>query len=290
MVSGMAERGRPKAPLVLTDDERQTLERWSRRATTAQALALRCKIVLACADGATNRAVAERLGIWPQTVTKWRGRFVRQRLEGLSDEPRPGRPRTISDAQVEQVLTKTLEEPPPNHDTHWSTRSMAKATGMSQTAISRIWRTFGLKPHLVQTWKLSTDPQFIDKVRDVVGLYLDPPAAALVLCVDEKSQIQALDRTAPSLPLLPTTPARRSHDYVGNGTTSLFAALDVASGKVISATHRRHRHQEFLKFLRTIDKAVPAELDVHLVCDNYGTHKTPEVKRWFLRHPASSCT
>jgi transposase len=237
----MAERGRPKPPLVLTDEERQTLKRWSRRSKTAQALALRCKIVLACADGATNKAVAERLGIWPQTVTKWRGRFVHDRLEGLADEPRPGRPRTIADEQVEQVITKTLEEAPPNNDTHWSTRSMARATGMSQTAISRIWRAFGLKPHLTQTWKLSTDPQFIDKVRDVVGLYLDPPEAALVLCVDEKSQIQALDRTAPSLPILPTTPARRTHDYVRNGTASLFAALDVASGKVISQVHRRHR-------------------------------------------------
>jgi transposase len=281
----MAERGRPKAPLVLTDQERQTLERWSRRATTAQALALRCRIVLACAEGATNKAVAERLGVWPQTVTKWRGRFVRDRLDGLVDEPRPGRPRTITDEQVEQVLTKTLEEPPPNHDTHWSSRSMARATGMSQTAVSRIWRAFGLKPHLTESWKLSTDPQFIDKVRDVVGLYLDPPERALVLCVDEKSQIQALDRTAPSLPLLPTTPARRSHDYVRNGTTSLFAALDVASGKVISSTHRRHRRQEFLKFLGTIDRNVPKGLDLHLVCDNYQTHKTPEVKRWLLRHP-----
>jgi transposase len=281
----MAERGRPKAPLTLTDDERQTLERWSRRAKTAQALALRAKIVLACAEGATNKAVAEQLRVWPQTVTKWRGRFVRQRLGGLSDEPRPGRPRTITDTQVEQVITKTLEEPPPRQDTHWSTRSMARQVGLSQTAVSRIWRAFGLKPHLVQTWKLSTDPQFIDKVRDVVGLYLDPPQAALVLCVDEKSQIQALDRTAPSLPILPTTPARRTHDDVRTGTSSLFAALDVASGKVISQVHRRHRHQEFLKFLRTIDGTVPAELDVHLVCDNYATHNTPAIKTWFLRHP-----
>jgi transposase len=281
----MAERGRPKALLVLTDDERQTLQRWSRRSKTSQALALRCKIVLACAEGQTNQAVAEQLGIWPQTVAKWRGRFVRGRLEGLSDEPRPGRPRVITDEQVEQVITKTLEEPPPHHDTHWSTRSMARATGMSQTAISRIWRAFGLKPHLTETWKLSTDPQFIDKVRDIVGLYLDPPQAALVLCVDEKSQIQALDRTAPSLPILPTTPARRTHDYVRNGTTSLFAALDVASGTVISQLHRRHRHQEFLKFLKTIDANVPAALGVHLICDNYGTHKTPEIKRWLLRHP-----
>jgi transposase len=280
----MAERGRPKAPLTLTNDERQALERWARRARTAQALALRARIVLACAEGATNKAVAEQLGVWPQTVTKWRGRFVRRRLESLSDEPRPGRPRSITDEQVEQVVTRTLEEPPPRQDTHWSTRSMARATGMSQTAISRIWRAFGLKPHLVETWKLSTDPQFIDKVRDIVGLYLDPPQAALVLCVDEKSQIQALDRTAPSLPILPTTPARRSHDYVRNGTASLFAALDVASGKVISSVHRRHRQQEFLKFLRTIDRTVPAELDVHLVCDNYATHNTEAIKTWFLRH------
>jgi transposase len=281
----MAERGRPKAPLSLTDDERPTLERWSRRATTAQALALRAKIVLACATGATNKAVAEQLGVWPQTVAKWRGRFVRQRLAGLSDEPRPGRPRTITDEQVEQVITKTLEEPPPRQDTGWSTRSMARQVGMSQTAVSRIWRAAGLKPHLLETWKLSTDPQFIDKVRDVVGLYLDPPEAALVLCVDEKSQIQAPDRTAPSLPILPTTPARRSHDDVRNGTSGLFAALDVASGRVISAVHRRHRHQEFGKFLRTIDRSVPAELDVHLVCDNYAIHNTPAITTWFLRHP-----
>jgi transposase len=281
----MAEPGRPKAPLVLTDDERATLERWSRRAKSSQVLALRCKIILACATGATNKAVAEQLGIWPQTVTKWRGRFLRDRLEALTDEPRPGRPRAITDEQVEQVITKTLEEPPPHHDTHWSTRSMARATRLSQTAISRIWRTFGLKPHLQQTWKLSTDPQFIDKVRDIVGLYLDPPEHALVLCVDEKSQIQALDRTAPSLPLLPTTPARRTHDYVRNGTTSLFAALDVASGRVISQVHRRHRHQEFLKFLRTIDARVPPELDVHLVCDNYATHNTEAIKLWLVRHP-----
>ena len=200
------------------------------------------------------------------------------------DEPRPGAPRTISDEQVEQVITKTLEETP-RDATHWSTRGMARATGMSQTAISRIWRAFGLNPHLDEAWKLSTDPQFIDKVRDIVGLYLDPPERALVLCVDEKAQIQALDRTAPSLPMLPTTPARRTHDYVRNGTTSLFAALDVASGKVISALHRRHRHQEFLKFLRTIDRDVPAELDVQLICDNYQTPKTPEIKRWLLRHP-----
>jgi transposase len=267
----MAERGRPKAPLVLTDEERRTLPRWTRRAKTAPALALRARIVLACADGATNKEVAEQRGIWPQTVGKWRGRFVARRLEGLSDEDRPGRPRTIADERVEAVIVKTLEEPPPNHDTHWSTRSMARATGMSQTAISRIWRSFGLKPHLTETWQLSTDPQFIDKVRDVVGVYLDPPERALVLGVDEKRQIQALDRTAPSLPILPTTPARHTHDDVRNGTASLFAALDVASGKVISQVHRRHRHQEFLKFLKTIDASVPAGLDLSLIGDNYGT-------------------
>ena len=281
----MAERGRPKAPLVLTEEERETLERWARRRTSAQAVALRARIVLACAQGATNVAVATQLGIWPQTVAKWRGRFVRERLEGLADEPRPGRPRTIADDQVEQVIVATLEQPPPDHDTHWSTRSMARQVGMSQTAISRIWRAFGLKPHLEQTWKLSADPQFIDKVRDVVGLYLDPPERALVLCVDEKSQIQALDRTAPTLPILPGTPARRSHDYVRHGTASLFAALDVASGQVISQVHRRHRHQEFLKFLRAIDASVPAGLELHLVCDNYATHKTPAIKTWLLRHP-----
>src|SRR5512132_412076 len=281
----MAERGRPKAPLVLTDEERQTLQRWTRRAKTAQALALRAKIVLACADGATNKEVAEQLGIWPQTVGKWRGRFVARRLEGLSDEDRPGRPRTIADERVEAVIVKTLEEPPPNHDTHWSTRSMARATGMSQTAISRIWRAFGLKPHLTETWKLSTDPQFIDKVRDVVGLYLDPPERALVLCVDEKSQIQALDRSQPVLPMMPGMPERRTHDYVRNGTSSLFAALDVATGRVIGSVHRRHRAVEFKKFLVKLDKQVPAELGVHLICDNYATHKTDTIQRWLAAHP-----
>ncbi len=229
--------------------------------------------------------VSRELRVSPPTVTKWRRRFVDDRLEGLSDEPRPGAPRTITDQQVEQVINKTLEEAPPHRDTHWSTRSMAEAVGMSQTAISRIWRAFDLKPHLVQTWKLSTDPEFVGKVRDVVGLYLDPPENALVLCVDEKSQMQAIDRTAPILPVMPTTPARMTHDYVRNGTTSLFAALDVATGTVISQHHRRHRHQEFLKFLKTIDNNTPADLDLHLICDNYATHKTPAVKKWLLRHP-----
>jgi transposase len=272
------------APLELSDEERRVLEGWSRRRTTAQALALRSRIVLACAEGGSNTQVAVRLGISRETVRKWRTRFAASRLDGLADEPRPGAPRKITDAQVEEVIVKTLEQSPSN-DTHWSTRSMAAATGMSQTAISRIWRAFGLKPHLVETWKLSTDPQFIDKVRDVVGLYLDPPEGALVLCVDEKSQMQAIDRTAPILPVLPTTPARMTHDYVRNGTTSLFAALDVGSGSVIAAHYRRHRHQEFLRFLKTIDDAVPAQFDLHLICDNYATHKTPAVKKWLLRHP-----
>jgi transposase len=272
-------------PLELSDEERQVLVGWTRRRTTAQALALRSRIVLECAKGRSNSEVAASLSVSRETVRKWRSRFVRDRVEGLTDEPRPGAPRKITDEQVEQVVTATLEQKPPHNDTHWSTRSMATATGMSQSAISRIWRAFGLKPHLVQTWKLSTDPQFIDKVRDIVGLYLDPPTGALVLCVDEKSQIQALDRTAPILPLLPTTPARMTHDYVRHGTTSLFAALDVASGSVIAEHHRRHRHQEFLRFLKTIDKAVPVELELHLICDNYGTHKTSEVKKWLLRHP-----
>ena len=269
----------------MTCAERETLQGWARRPKTAQALALRARIVLACASGKSNMDVSRELRVSPPTVTKWRRRFVSDRLEGLSDEPRAGAPRTITDQQVEQVITKTLEESPPKGDTHWSTRSMAAAVGMSQTAISRIWRAFELKPHLIQTWKLSTDPEFVGKVRDVVGLYLDPPQNALVLCVDEKSQMQAIDRTAPTLPLMPTTPQRMTHDYVRHGTTSLFAALDVATGTVISQHHRRHRHQEFLKFLKTIDKNTPAELDLHLICDNYATHKTPAVKNWLLRHP-----
>ena len=281
----MPRTGRPKAELVLSDVERSTLLSWSRRAKTSQALALRSRIVLACAEGTNNQDVAAALRVRPQTVAKWRGRFVRDRLAGLSDEPRPGAARKITDEQVEAVIVKTLEEAPTNHDTHWSTRSMARATGLSQTAISRIWRAFGLKPHLVDTWKLSTDPQFIEKVRDVVGLYLDPPDKAMVLAVDEKSQMQALDRSAPVLPMMPGMPERRTHDYVRYGTTSLFAALDVATGKVIGQHQRRHRHQEFLRFLKTIDANTPAELDLHLICDNYATHKTPAVKAWLAAHP-----
>jgi transposase len=248
-------------------------------------LALRAKIVLACAEGQANQQVAEQLGVWPQTVGKWRGRFVRQRLEGLSDEARPGRPRTITDTQVEQVITKTLEEPPPRHDTHWSTRSMARATGMSQTAISRIWRAFGLKPHLTESWKLSTDPQFLDKVRDLVGLYLDPPERALVLGVDEKSQIQALDRTQPGLPIKKGRCGTMTHDYKRNGTATLFAAMNALDGTVISMCDDRHRHQEWLKFLRVIDEVTPDGQQIHLIADNYATHKHPKVQRWLARHP-----
>jgi transposase len=247
-------------------------------------LALRCRIVLACAEGASSVEVATRLGVSLPTVGKWRARFLARRLEGLHDEPRPGARRTITDEQVERVLVTTLEQTPADA-THWSTRSLARRVGMSQTAISRIWRTFGLKPHLVETFKLSTDPQFIDKVRDIVGLYLNPPDAALVLCVDEKTQVQALDRTAPILPLLPGVPQRRSHDYTRHGTTNLYAALDVASGNVITELTARHRAVEFKRFLARIDQQVPAELAVHVICDNSSTHKTPAIQRWLLAHP-----
>ena len=273
-----------RAEVVLTADERETLERWARRPNSAQALALRCRIVLAAADGENTIDIADRLGCSRGTVSKWRGRFAEHGLDGLQDEPRPGKPRTITDDDVERVIVKTLEEQP-NNATHWSTRSMAAATGMSQTAVSRIWRAFGLKPHKVQDFKLSPDPQFIDKVRDIVGLYLNPPDAAVVLCVDEKSQIQALDRSAPVLPLMPGVPERRTHDYVRNGTTNLYAALNVASGQVIAEMTARHRAEEFRRFLNLIDKNVPAHLDVHVVLDNSSTHKTPSIQRWLVRHP-----
>ncbi len=271
-------------PVVLSEEERATLERWERRPKSAQALALRCRIVLACAEGGHNSEVAERVGVSRLTVGKWRSRFLEHRLAGLHDEPRPGAPRTIGDDDVEAVIVKTLEETP-RDATHWSTRSMAKATGMSQSAVSRIWRAFGLKPHLVETFKLSPDPLFVEKVRDVVGLYINPPEGALVLCVDEKSQIQALDRTSPVLPLRPGLPERRTHDYVRGGTTNLYAALDVASGHVIADMTERHRAIEFRRFLNLINRSVPGDLDVHLVVDNVSTHKTPEIKKWLLRHP-----
>jgi transposase len=281
----VARTGRPTAELVLTDDERETLARWARRPKSAQALALRARIVLACAEGGTNKDVAAELSVSAQMVGKWRARFVTARLGGLSDEDRPGRPRTVTDAQVEQVVIATLEQAPPDEGTHWSTRLMAAHAGLTQTAVSRIWRAFELKPHKVDYWRLSTDPLFVDKLYDVVGLYLDPPERALVLCVDEKSQVQALDRSAPVLPMMPADPERQTHTYIRHGTTSLFAALDVASGRVYSSLHRRHRALEFKKFLTQLDREVPAGHDVHLILDNYATHKTPEIRRWLARHP-----
>jgi transposase len=273
-----------RAEVVLSGEERETLERWARRPKSSQALALRCRIVLAAAEGLSSLEIAERLNCHPATVGRWRGRFARRRFDGLHDEPRPGKPRSITDADVERVIVKTLEEQP-REATHWSTRSMAAATGMSQSAVSRIWRAFGLKPHQREAFRLSPDPQFIDKVRDIVGLYLNPPEAAVVLCVDEKAQIQALDRSAPVLPLMPGVPQRASHDYIRNGTTNLYAALDVASGKVLAEMTPRHRAEEFRRFLNLIDKSVPAHLDVHVVCDNSSTHKTPSIQRWLVRHP-----
>ncbi len=277
-------RGRPMAPLALDGAERETLEQWTRRPKTAQALALRARIVLACAEGRSNTAVAAELRVCVDTVGKWRSRFLEQRLDGLLDQPRSGRPRMIDDADVERVIALTLETTPKDA-THWSTRSMARRSGLSHNTVSRIWRAFALQPHRTETFKLSADPLFIEKVRDIVGLYLNPPDRALVLCVDEKSQIQALDRTRPLLPLRPGQAERRTHDYVRHGTTSLFAALDARTGQVIGQCHRRHRALEFRKFLDSIESAVPAELDVHLIADNYATHKTALIRNWFAKRP-----
>ena len=273
--SFVAERGRPTAELVLTDEERSTLTRWTRRRKSAQALALRSRIVLGCAEGLSNKAVAARERVSQPTVGKWRRRFVEARCDGLVDEPRPGRPASVTVEQVEDVVVATLESTPANA-THWSRASMAKRSGLSESTIGRIWRAFGLQPHRSEDFKLSNDPLFVEKLYDIVGLYLDPPEAAVVLCVDEKSQIQALARSQPAFPMMPGMPEKRTHDYVRSGTTSLFAAFDISDGTVITALHRRHRAIEFRKFPATIDTQVPDHLDIHLVCDNYGTHVCPE--------------
>lgn len=280
----MARTGRPKAELVLSDQERVELVRIARRAKSAQALASRARIVLACGEGLSNTDVAARLGVSAHTVARWRGRFIDRRLAGLADEPRPGRPASITLDQVEDVVVATLEQLPRNA-THWSRASMAERTGLSRSTIGRIWRDFELEPHLVEGFKVSADPFFVEKVVDVVGLYHDPPEKAVVLCVDEKTQIQALDRSQPVLPMMPGMPERRTHDYERHGVTSLFAAFDIADGTVISQIRRRHRATEFKAFLAAIDKTVPEDLDVHVICDNYGTHKTPAIRTWIERHP-----
>jgi transposase/transposase-like protein len=277
-------RGRPKARLVVTDQEREVLEGWTRRRKTAQSLAQRARIVLRCSDGVDNTVVSEELGVTQQTVCKWRKRFVDRRLEGLHDEPRSGTPRKIGDATVERIVVTTLESIPKDA-THWSTRSLAKNCGISKSSVQRIWKAFQLQPHRSETFKLSTDPQFVEKVRDIVGLYLDPPVNAVVLCVDEKSQIQALNRTQPLLPMRPGQIERRTHDYERHGTTTLFAALNAATGEVIGECRPRHRSTEFRKFLDRIDSEVPGELDVHVIVDNYATHKTALIQRWLAKRP-----
>jgi len=279
----MARRGRPTVPIELSGVERETLERWVRRHTSSQALALRSRIVLGCAEGLTNKEVAAAEGVHPATVSKWRHRFSVDRVEGLVDAPRPGAERTISDETIEAVVVDTLETAPPDA-THWSTRDLAKKHGISKTTVAEIWRAFGLKPWKEESFKISPDPDLIEKTRDIVGLYLNPPEAAVVFAVDEKPQIQALDRTAPTLPMLPGTPARATHDYLRHGTVDLFAALDVARGTVITDLRPSHTSDEFVRFLNKINREVPDDLEVHLVLDNLSTHKTPKVHRWLVRH------
>jgi transposase len=276
--------GRPKRPLTLTEDEEERLQSLAHRARSQPALARRARVVLACAQGLANKAVARKLRCSLGMVGKWRYRFLKTRLEGLYDEPRPGAPRKVSDAQVEQIVVQTLESTP-RAQTHWSTRGLAQATGLSRMTISRIWHAFGLQPHRTDTFKLSPDPLLIDKVRDIVGLYMNPPDHALVFCVDEKSQIQALDRTQPLLPLRPGQAERRTHDYQRHGTTSLFAALELKTSRVIGQLHRRHRSSEFRQFLDVIEAHVPAGLEAHIIMDNYGTHKTAIIRKWFAKRP-----
>ena len=280
----MPRTGRSKAVLELTEEEREQLVRWARRRKSSQALALRSRIVLACATGASNKDVAVQLDISQPTVGKWRSRFLELRLDGLVDDPRPGRPPTVTVEQVEDVVVATLESTPKNA-THWTRDKMAQRSGLSKSTIGRIWKAFELKPHRADGFKMSNDPLFVDKVYDVVGLYIDPPESAVVLCVDEKSQVQALARSQPAFPMMPGMPEKRTHDYVRHGTTSLFAAFNIADGTVISSLHRRHRALEFKKFLTKIDTEVPDDLDVHLVCDNYGTHKHPSIKKWLESYP-----
>ena len=271
-------RGRPKPILRLKEEDREKLELIARRPKTSQRAAQRARIILASAQGMNNGQVAAALRVSAPTVGKWRARYIAQGIESLGDAPRSGAPRRITDRQVEAVITKTLEQKP-EAATQWSTRLMAREVGLSHNAIKRIWQSFGLQPHREKNFKLSSDPFFVEKVRDIVGLYLNPPEQthAIVLCVDEKSQVQALERSQPVLPMKPGQPERRTHDYYRHGTTSLFAALDIATGKVIGKCHRQHRHQEFLRFLAQIDQEIPSHLDIHLVLDNYGTHKVPKV-------------
>src|SRR5215831_2994478 len=276
--------GRPKQPLMLSEEERERLQSLAHRSRSQALVARRARVVLACADGLDNQTAARKLRCSLGMVGKWRSRFLKSRLEGLYDEPRPGTPRKVSDNQIEEILIQTLESMP-RGQTHWSTRGMAKASGVSHSTINRIWRAFGLQPHRVETFKLSPDPLLIEKVRDIVGLYMNPPDRALVFCVDEKSQIQALDRTQPMLPMRPGQVERRTHDYKRNGTTSLFAALELKTNRVIGQLHRRHRSQEFRSFLDTIEANVPADLDIHIIMDNYGTHKTASIRNWFAKRP-----
>jgi transposase len=280
----VGKRGRPKSPLALSELERETLTRWSRRPKTPHSLSQRSRIVLLCADGLDSVAVADKVGVHQATVGKWRRRFLERRLDGLIDEPRPGAPRTITDDDVEAVVVRTLEDMPPDA-THWSTRDLAAQVGISASSVGRIWKAFGLKPWQTDTFKLSEDPQFIEKVRDIVGLYLNPPDKAVVVCVDEKTGIQALDRTQPILPMRPGQVERRTHDYKRNGITDLFAALNLATGHVVHQLRPQHRAIEFRTFLNAIDAAVPEDLDVHVVLDNSSTHKTPAINKWLLRHP-----